>query len=104
MIKKSKKEPTIQDLVNLINGQADFMMKQFAKIDDRFNKMEDKISEFKDGIYNKMDAVYKEVLDFRNEQVMHQGGHDRLQKIVDGHEKRLTKLEKPHITAHKIKH
>lgn len=103
MIKKVKSEPTNQDLASLIKKNTEFMLQQFEKVDDRFNEMQQQMVEFKDGVYNKMDAVYKEVLAFRDEEVMHKAGQVRLQDSVDDHEKRIRKLEKPHITPHRIR-
>lgn len=103
------KSPTNQDLMdqvsklsNQISKLTDFAMEKFENMADKIEGYRSEIVEFKDGVYDKMDAVYKEVLAFRDEEVMHQAGQVRLQDSVDDHEKRIHKLEKPHITAHQI--
>ena len=90
--------------IKMTNKQIfDFFFTRFNDLEKKIAGYREEIVEFKDGVYDKMDAVYKEVLTFRDEEVMHQGGQDRIQEQVDDHENRIKKLERPPVTVHRIR-
>ncbi len=71
-------------------------LKSFATKED-LRILEEKIDKqmvlFRDDILEHLDKIYKEVLANRDERVMHQGSHLRMQEVLDNHEKKIKKLE-----------
>lgn len=73
-------------------------LNQFATKDDlkefmTRNEMLDHLTEFRSDILSHVDAVYKELLAKRDEQVMHQAAHLRMQDTIENHQERIEKLE-----------
>lgn len=64
-----------------------------AKIEKTEERLEEKITEFKSEILNHVDTAMGEQATIRQEQTMDAGHHHRTDQKLEGHEKRIQRLE-----------
>jgi N-acetyl-beta-hexosaminidase len=78
---------------------AKLLTLQYDQFNNRVGELEKNMTNVSNKTYDRMDAVYKEVLAMRQEQSIHTGSHETINKELEDHEKRIKKLEYKRIAA-----
>ncbi|EKD91548.1 MAG: hypothetical protein ACD_30C00002G0045 [uncultured bacterium] len=81
----------------LWNKLVKLLDQQYVRFSSRIDKLEQKVVSRNDDVFNKMDAVYKEVLDVRQEQIMHTGSHMRIDEDLEENKRKIKKLESKRV-------